>query len=140
MALPGASRAIVAPMPRVKPRGPSTFSRCRRHCLGPLYRWLASLLPSCIRHCTNQTLSDACPKSKALWLLHCGTVLQELRLTLQPQSVGKVMPCMYNRAHTPGRQCTDTSSMHCLSASCTQALSFACKHCGSMLQSAGHLD
>ena len=52
MALPGNSLATVAPRPRAKPRVPSVFNKCCKHCLGPLYRWLISLPPICIRHCT----------------------------------------------------------------------------------------
>ena len=73
IALPGASRAIVACIPRVNPLGPSVFSRCCKHCRGPLYWWLLLLFPSCRRHCTTSKLFNSAYLEHAEFVHACCT-------------------------------------------------------------------
>lgn len=61
MALPGVSRSMVAPTPRVSPSSPSVRTRCRTQAAVLLYALnLAPLpspescLPTCMRHCARQ--------------------------------------------------------------------------------------
>lgn len=68
MAFPGASLAIVACMPLVRPLMPSVRSRCCTHCRGPLYWKLLLRLPSCKRHCIEA--SHKCQRCRRC-VRHC---------------------------------------------------------------------